>query len=152
MAKRSGDAVVVEYDSTGDVDVLQVRTRPQAPPGPGEVLVDVVTSGISHIDGFIRGGAEEAFAEDPFPRGSGSDFAGIVAAVGEGVQGFRRGADVIGHVRVGRSCLGGDRARCGPRAQAPQHPVGSGRGALPRGRDRPGHARPAAHRLAATPS
>ncbi len=101
MAKRSWDAIVVEYDSTGDVDVLQVRTRPQAPPGPGEVLVDVVTSGISHIDGFIRGGTEEAFAEDPFPRGSGSDFAGIVAAVGEGVQRFRRGADVIGHVRSG---------------------------------------------------
>ena len=101
MAKRSWDAIVVEYDSTGDVEVLQVRTRPQAPPGPGEVLVDVVTSGISHIDGFIRGGTEEAFAEDPFPRGSGSDFAGIVAAVGEGVQRFRRGAEVIGHVRSG---------------------------------------------------
>ena len=36
-----------------------------------------------------------------FPRGSGSDFAGIVAAVGEGVQRFRRGAEVIGHVRSG---------------------------------------------------
>lgn len=101
MARRSWDAIVVEYDSTGDVDVLQVRTRPQSPPGPGEVLVDVVTAGISHIDGFIRGGAEEAFADVAFPRGSGSDFAGIVAAVGEGVQRFRRGAEVIGHVRSG---------------------------------------------------
>jgi NADPH2:quinone reductase len=101
MARRSWDAMVVEYDRTGDVEVLQVRTRPQNPPGRGEVLVDVVTSGINHIDGFIRGGAEEAFHPEPFPRGSGSDFAGIVAEVGEGVQGFARGAEVIGHVRSG---------------------------------------------------
>jgi len=101
MVKANLDTMVVEYDRTGDVDVLQVRTRPPRPPGPGEVVVNVVTSGISHIDGFIRGGLEDAFALEPFPRGSGSDFAGIVAAVGEGVQRFTRGADVIGHVRWG---------------------------------------------------
>jgi NADPH:quinone reductase-like Zn-dependent oxidoreductase len=101
MARKSAEATVVEYDRTGGADVLEVRTKPLPPPGPGEVTVEIITSGISHIDGFIRSGREDAFAHDPFPRRSGSDFAGIVTAVGEGVGGFRRGMDVIGHLRAG---------------------------------------------------
>lgn len=100
MAKTPGETTVFEYDGNGDVDVLQKRTRPLATPGPDEVLVEVIATGINHIDGFIRTGRETAWADEPFPRGSGSDFAGIVVT-GDAAGRFRKGAEVIGHVRVG---------------------------------------------------
>ncbi|WP_431245723.1 NADP-dependent oxidoreductase [Leifsonia xyli] len=100
MARRYEETMVVEYDAAGDVDVLERRTRPLPTPGPDEVLVEVIATGISHIDGFIRTGREEAWADEPFPRRSGSDFAGIVVT-GDAAGRFRRGADVIGHVRSG---------------------------------------------------
>ncbi|MDN4598959.1 NADP-dependent oxidoreductase [Leifsonia virtsii] len=100
MAKKPEEITVFEYDRNGDVDVLEKRTRPLPEPGPEEVLVEVISTGISHIDGFIRSGREEAWADEPFPRGSGSDFAGIVVTGDAGGR-FRRGAEVIGHVRTG---------------------------------------------------
>ena len=101
MARVRDTAKVVEYDRVGGADVLQVRPRPLAAPGPGEVTVEVITAGINHIDSFIRAGIEPGWADDPWPRLSGSDFAGIVVAVGSGVRRFRRGSEVIGHVREG---------------------------------------------------
>ncbi|WP_158867025.1 NADP-dependent oxidoreductase [Leifsonia sp. AG29] len=99
MAKTHDQTLVVEYDEAGDESVLQARVRPLAPPGPGEVLVQVVAAGINHIDGFIRSGREATWADEPFPRGSGSDFAGIVVSVGD--KAFPSGTEVIGHVRAG---------------------------------------------------
>ncbi|MGO4592487.1 NADP-dependent oxidoreductase [Leifsonia sp. 2TAF2] len=100
MTKTYHETTVVEYDRTGDVDVLERRVRPLRPPGPGQVVVEVISTGISHIDGFIRTGRETAWADEAFPRGSGSDFAGIVV-VGDPEGLFRRGTEVIGHVRSG---------------------------------------------------
>lgn len=99
MAKKTS-MTVIEYDTNGDTDVLTARSREIPAPGPGEVLVEVIAAGISHIDGFIRSGREEAWADEPFPRGSGSDFAGIVE-VGDADGRFRRGDEVVGHVRQG---------------------------------------------------
>ena len=96
--KKPSQTSVIEYDQVGDADVLQNRTRPLPPPGPGEVTVEVIAAGISHIDGFIRTGREQDW-DDPFPRASGSDFAGIV--VDSTDARFPKGADVVGHVRAG---------------------------------------------------
>lgn len=101
MSRTPDTAKVVEYDRIGGADALEVRPRPLTPPGPSEVTVEVITAGINHIDSFIRAGAEPGWADDPWPRRSGSDFAGIVVAVGGGVRRFRRGSEVIGHVREG---------------------------------------------------
>jgi NADPH:quinone reductase-like Zn-dependent oxidoreductase len=100
MRTKSGETMYVEYDRNGDVAVLEKRRRTVPAPGPDEVLVEVIATGINHIDGFIRSGREEAWADEPFPRGSGSDFAGIVVT-GDAAGRFRRGAEVIGHVRTG---------------------------------------------------
>ena len=97
--KKPSETRVVEYDRTGDVDVLENRTRPLAPPPPGHVTVEVIATGISHIDIFIRDGRESTWADEPFPRRSGSDFAGIV--VDSADPRFPRGSDVVGHVRSG---------------------------------------------------
>lgn len=97
---KHDEMTTFEYDRNGGVNVLQQRTRPVPSPGPDEVLVEVVTAGVNHIDGFIRSGREVAWADEPFPRGSGSDFAGIVLA-GDADGRFRRGDEVIGHLRQG---------------------------------------------------
>lgn len=98
--KKVTQASVVEYDETGGPDVLHLVTRDLPAPGPGEVTVEVMTMGLNHIDGFIRSGAETEW-DDPFPRRSGSCFAGTVIAVGPGTAAFPVGTDVIGHLRAG---------------------------------------------------
>ena len=40
----------------------------------------MICAGISHIDGFIRGGQEAEWPDEPWPRRSGSDFAGVVVS------------------------------------------------------------------------
>ena len=97
---RHDEMTTFEYDRNGEVEVLQQRIRRMPSPGHDEVLIEVVTAGVNHIDGFIRSGREEAWADEPFPRGSGSDFAGIVVA-GDADGRFRRGDEVIGHLRQG---------------------------------------------------
>ena len=94
------EITVIQYDRNGDADVLEQRTTSVRPPGPGDVVVEVITAGVNHIDGFIRSGREEAWADEPFPRGSGSDFAGIVVTGDDGGR-FRPGDEVIGHLRQG---------------------------------------------------
>ncbi|MBU4466155.1 MAG: NADP-dependent oxidoreductase [Actinobacteria bacterium] len=98
--KLPSDTTIVEYDQPGDPTVLRVRRGELRPPGDGEVTVEVVTAGISHIDAYVRSGAEKDW-DDPFPRRSGSDFAGIVVAAGAGTAGFPVNSEVIGHVRSG---------------------------------------------------
>ncbi|MFE1646922.1 NADP-dependent oxidoreductase [Microbacterium sp. P01] len=101
MAKKQVQTGTFEYEEFGDADVLHKRMHPVASPGAGEVCVEVISTGINHMEVFLRNGNEASWVDDPWPRGSGSDFAGIVTATGAGVTGFPRGAEVIGHVRTG---------------------------------------------------
>ncbi|WP_439592940.1 NADP-dependent oxidoreductase [Microbacterium sp.] len=101
MPRRQERADVVEYDRLGGGEVLEVRSRDLAPPGAGEVTVEVITAGINHIDGFIRSGRESGWTDEPWPRRSGSDFAGIITSVGADVGRFSRGDQVVGHLRSG---------------------------------------------------
>jgi len=62
------------------------------PPGPGEVLVRIVASGVCHSDHWaIANGNWGA----PFPMLLGHEGAGIVVAVGEGVQRPKAGEAVL---------------------------------------------------------
>ncbi|GAA1954703.1 NADP-dependent oxidoreductase [Microbacterium aquimaris] len=99
--KKSPTAHAYRYTHDGDAEVLAKHSFPLPPPGPDEVSVEVIAAGINHMEAFLRNGREETWAEDPWPRGSGSDFAGIVIATGAHVSSIRVGADVIGHVRTG---------------------------------------------------
>ncbi|WP_374315183.1 NADP-dependent oxidoreductase [Microbacterium sp.] len=90
-----------EYDAPGDPSVITRREMPLARPAPDEVTVEMVCAGVSHVDAIIRRGDEPEWADEPFPRGSGSDFAGIVVATGDSVTGIRVGAEVVGLVRAG---------------------------------------------------
>lgn len=74
---------------------LQIGELPDPSAGPGEVLVRVMASGVNPLDIKIRGG-EAAHAKMAPPAVLGIDMAGVVEAVGAGVDRFRVGDEVFG--------------------------------------------------------
>ena len=86
----------VRFDRYGDIDVLEVREVERPQPGPGEVLVKVKAAGINPGEASIRKGLLKDIFPTTFPSGQGSDFAGVVAETGSGVDGFAVGDEVIG--------------------------------------------------------
>jgi NADPH:quinone reductase-like Zn-dependent oxidoreductase len=86
----------VQFDSYGDVDVLEVREVPRPVPGAGEVLVEVKAAGINISEAAIRLGAVRDMFPATFPSGQGSDLAGTVAELGPGISDFAVGDEVIG--------------------------------------------------------
>jgi len=83
----------VEYSQTGEPDVLHLAERPVPEPGPGEVRVRVSVSGVNPTDwkGRRGGAAGEPVQPAQVPN---QDGAGIVDAVGEGVDPSRVGERV----------------------------------------------------------
>lgn len=81
------------YRKTGDPDVLEIGNVPTPEPGPGEVLVRIHRSGVNPTDWKSRRGSEPGTPVDP-PQIPNQDGAGIVAAVGEGVEEALRGLRV----------------------------------------------------------
>ena len=75
----------VVYSRTGDPSVLRLVDRDVTEPGPGEVRVRVVVSGVNPTDWKSRLGSGDG-AAPPFPEVTpNQDGAGVVDAVGEGV-------------------------------------------------------------------
>lgn len=72
-------AVVVEQ--FGGPEALTLVDLPKPVPGPGEVVVQVAVSGVNFIDVYFRTGLYKV----PPPVAIGSEAAGVVEAVGEGV-------------------------------------------------------------------
>jgi NADPH:quinone reductase-like Zn-dependent oxidoreductase len=86
----------VRFDEYGDIDVLQVVDVEAPVPGQGEVLVRVKAAGINPGEASIRKGLLHERWPATFPSGQGSDLAGVVEAVGAGVNGVAVGDEVIG--------------------------------------------------------
>jgi NADPH:quinone reductase len=75
----------VVYSRTGDPSVFRLVDRDVIEPGPGEVRVRVVVSGVNPTDWKSRLGSGDG-AAPPFPEVTpNQDGAGVVDAVGEGV-------------------------------------------------------------------
>ena len=90
-------AQAVRFDRYGDRDVLYVTEVPIPRPEAGEVLVEVRAAGINPGEAAIRSGAMHQRYPGTFPSGQGSDLAGVVTALGEGVTGVRVGDEVLGY-------------------------------------------------------
>ncbi|MEA2196320.1 MAG: hypothetical protein QOJ25_371 [Solirubrobacteraceae bacterium] len=86
----------VRFDEYGGVDVLDVREVEDPVAGPGQVLVAVKAAGINPGEIGIREGRLHDRWPATFPSGEGSDLAGIVEAVGDGVSEFAPGDEVLG--------------------------------------------------------
>ncbi|MFJ5644658.1 NADP-dependent oxidoreductase [Streptomyces sp. NPDC093223] len=83
-----------ETEAFADVD------RPV--PGPGELLVAVRAAGVNPVDWKLRGGFRRpGEGEARFPEVLGSEAAGVVEEVGEGVSGFAAGDAVFGNTSGG---------------------------------------------------
>ena len=80
-------------NSFGSSMELQQVSRPVA--GHGEVLVRIKASGVNPLDTKIRVG-NAAHARAQLPAILGIDLAGVVEAVGPGVDGFKQGDEVYG--------------------------------------------------------
>ncbi|MES6118734.1 alcohol dehydrogenase catalytic domain-containing protein, partial [Cutibacterium acnes] len=90
----------IQARAAGDPDVLALVDLPDPEPGPGELLVEVAAAGVNFIDTYRRSGVYPV----PFPHVPGSEGAGRVVAVGDGV------ADVAAGDRVAWSDAAGSYA------------------------------------------
>jgi NADPH:quinone reductase-like Zn-dependent oxidoreductase len=75
--------------------VFEIRQTPAPTPGPGQVLVAVRAAGINRGE-LIRGAQLRAGGPPANPARAGGEFAGEIAALGEGVRGFKPGDRVMG--------------------------------------------------------
>ncbi|HTO64457.1 MAG TPA: alcohol dehydrogenase AdhP [Bradyrhizobium sp.] len=82
---------------------LKIEQVPIPDPGPGEVLVKVVATGVCHTDLHAADGDWPAKPAPPFIPGH--EGAGIVAATGPGVKGLREG-DPVGIAWLHDACGG----------------------------------------------
>jgi len=78
---------VVRFHQTGGPEVLQLEELDVGSPGPGQARVRHTAIGLNFIDTYYRNGL---YAQ-PLPSGLGSEAAGVVEAVGVGVEGLQPG-------------------------------------------------------------
>lgn len=88
-------AVVVHH--TGGPDVLTVEDWPLASPGPGQVALRQTAIGLNFIDTYQRSGLYPV--QTPFV--AGSEGAGIITALGDGVTGLKVGDRVAYQGQLG---------------------------------------------------
>ncbi|MGC8508338.1 MAG: quinone oxidoreductase family protein [Thiomonas sp.] len=82
----------IQFDQHGGPEVLQWRTLELPTPGPGQVLLRHEAVGLNFIDVYHRTG----LYPQPLPGSLGGEAAGVIEAVGPGVQGFAVG-DRVGY-------------------------------------------------------
>lgn len=87
----------VQFKSYGGIDVLEVVQVDMPLAGPGDVVVQVKAASINPGEAKIRQGLMHNRFPATFPSGEGSDFAGVVNAIGPGVTKFKPGDEVVGH-------------------------------------------------------
>ena len=84
-------------DRFGPPSVLKLRDLPVPKPGPGEVLIRLVTAGVGSWDASIREGSWRRPGRPRFPLVPGTDGAGVIVAKGSRVSRFRVGDRVYAY-------------------------------------------------------
>jgi len=83
----------------GDPSVLQVQDRPDPVPAAGQVRVDVKAAGLNFADVMARMGLYPDAPKPPVVVGY--EVAGVIGALGEGVEGVSEGDRVLAGTRFG---------------------------------------------------
>jgi NADPH:quinone reductase-like Zn-dependent oxidoreductase len=86
----------VQYLHYGGPEQLRLDEVKQPDPGRGQIRVRVRAAVAKPMDWKIRRGELKALSGLRFPRGLGHDFAGVVEAVGPGVERLKVGNEVLG--------------------------------------------------------
>lgn len=109
---------------------LQLGERPETEPGPGEVRVRFSNMALNHLDVFITRGLPKR----PLPAILGSDGAGVIDAVGPGVQNVKARDEVVLYpiVTCGQcaACQAGQEVHCPKMAILGEHTDGTLQDAL----------------------
>lgn len=85
------------FDEFGPADVLHVVEIDPGEPGPGEVRITNKAAGVQRFDTMIRAGRGPANSMiTSFPGIVGNEFAGVVDAIGPGVENVSVGDEVLG--------------------------------------------------------
>ncbi len=104
----------VAIRSHGGPEVVNLEDLPDPQPGPGQVVVAVKAAALNHLDIWVRIGWPGL--KLAFPHVLGSDVAGVVEAVGPGVDGVKAGDAVVVNPSLGcgrcERCLSGQENLC----------------------------------------
>lgn len=104
----------VFFESHGGIEVLQYGDLPDPRPEAGEVLIQIRAAALNFNDIWARQGMPGMSV--PLPHVSGSDAAGVIMELGQGVTNWRVGdevvIDAIQSCRVCPACLSGQEIFC----------------------------------------
>jgi zinc-binding alcohol dehydrogenase/oxidoreductase len=81
----------IRIHDEGGPEVLRYEDAPDPTPGAGEVLISLRAASLNRLDIWVRRGLPSV----PKPRILGADGAGVVAGLGEEVEGFAEGDRVV---------------------------------------------------------
>lgn len=81
----------IQFTRHGGPEVLQAVDAPVGAPGPGQVRVRNHAVGLNFIDTYVRGGL---YPPPSLPSGLGTEGAGVIEALGDGVAGWAVGERV----------------------------------------------------------
>jgi NADPH2:quinone reductase len=79
--------IAIQMHETGGPEVLKLVDIPIPFPARGQVLIKLAATGINFIETYVREGRYKA----PLPLVPGTEAAGVIEAVGEGVESFWAG-------------------------------------------------------------
>ena len=90
----------IQYHYYGGPEVLRIEEFALAAPGRGQICVRVRAAAANPMDWKIRRGEMRALSGFRFPRSLGHGFAGMVEAVGPGVERLKGGDEVFGATSI----------------------------------------------------
>jgi NADPH:quinone reductase len=90
---------IVEAASHASLEDYAIREAAVPQPRPGQILVKVAMCGVSYVDALVALGRYQV--KPPLPHVPGSEIAGTVAEIGEGVTGFAVGDRVVAQTTGG---------------------------------------------------
>ncbi|MPV35980.1 NADP-dependent oxidoreductase [Georgenia subflava] len=97
---------VYVFNDFGSPENQELIDRPAPQPGPGELAVRVRAAAVNPVDYKIRTGRYGRDQSLPAPMGQ--EISGVVTAVGDGVDGFAIGDEVLGPVVPGYGAFAED--------------------------------------------
>ena len=86
----------IVFEEYGGPEVLQLADIEQPEPAPGQIRASVRAAGVNPADWKIRKGLMDEVFPTRFPAVPGTEFSGVVHAVGDGVIGLSVGDEVVG--------------------------------------------------------